>query len=41
MLHDSILNEYGLSPEGRFDRGSLRSVYDARGNVSSIEFCYL
>ncbi len=39
-LHDSILAEYGLSDDEEFVWGSVRSVYDRKSNVSSINIIY-
>lgn len=39
-LHDSILSKYGLSDEEKFEWGSVRSVYDRKSNVSSINIIY-
>ena len=38
-LHDKLLSEYGLSDE-QFMWGSVRSIYDANSNVSSINIEY-
>lgn len=39
-LHDAILQEYGLEEKNEYDWGKVESVYDARGNVSSINIYY-
>lgn len=40
QLHDEILAKNGLSPETFFDWGNIKSVYDPKGNVSSINIIY-
>lgn len=39
-LHDEILQEHGLNRENEYSWGKIISDYDARGNVSSIDFIY-
>ena len=40
QFHDAILAKNGLSPETFFDWGNIKSVYDPKGNVSSINIIY-
>ncbi len=40
QLHDEILAKNGLSPETFFDWGNIKSIYDSKGNVSSINIIY-
>ena len=40
QLHDSILEKNGLDTESFFNWGSIKSVYDPKGNVSSINIIY-
>lgn len=40
QFHDEILAKYGLSHETFFDWGNIKSVYDSKGNVSSINIMY-
>ena len=37
---DEILAKNGLSPETFFDWGNIKSIYDSKGNVSSINIIY-
>ena len=39
-IHDNILKNNGLAPESFFDRGNIKSVYDPKGNVCSINIIY-
>ena len=39
-LHDAILQEYGIQGKGEYAWGRIESVYDQRGNVSSINIYY-
>ena len=39
-LHDAILHEYGIQEKGEYAWGRIESVYDQRGNVSSINIYY-
>lgn len=39
-FHDSILEENGLDTESYFEWGNIKSVYDPKGNVSSINIAY-
>lgn len=38
-LHDMILNEWGIKNK-KYSWGEVSSVYDPRGNISSIEIIY-
>ena len=40
QFHDEILEKNGLSTESFFDWGNIKSVYDPKGNVSSINIIY-
>ncbi|MCD7835588.1 MAG: hypothetical protein LUG83_02815 [Lachnospiraceae bacterium] len=40
QLHDGILEKNGLDTESFFNWGSIKSVYDPKGNVSSINIIY-
>lgn len=40
QFHDEILTKNGLDTESYFDWGSIKSVYDPKGNVSSINVIY-
>ena len=39
-IHDNILKNNGLAPESFFDWGNIKSVYDPKGNVCSINIIY-
>ena len=39
-IHDSILLEYGLTDDEQFEWGSVKSVYDSKANVCSINIMY-
>lgn len=39
-IHDDILKNNGLNPESFFDWGNIKSVYDPKGNVCSINIIY-
>lgn len=40
QFHDSILEKNGLDTESYFEWGNIKSVYDPKGNVSSINIIY-
>jgi hypothetical protein len=40
-IHDEILEKYNIHQNDIFSWGKIVSEYDARGNVSSINFYYL
>ncbi len=40
ILHDDILNEFGIRPQERYRWGKISSEYDARSNLSSINILY-
>ena len=40
QFHDSILKKNGLDTESYFEWGNIKSVYDPKGNVSSINIIY-
>lgn len=40
QIHDEILRNNGLNSESFFDWGNIKSVYDPKGNVSSINIIY-
>ncbi len=40
QLHDSILEKNGLNAESFFEWGNIKSIYDPKGNVSSINIIY-
>ncbi len=40
QLHDSILKKNGLDTESFFEWGNIKSIYDPKGNVSSINIIY-
>ena len=40
QLHDDILKKYGVESPAIFDWGNIKSVYDPKGNVSSINIVY-
>ena len=40
QLHDKILKEHGLNDKSVFEWGSIESVYDPKGNVSSVNIVY-
>lgn len=40
-LHDDILNKYEIMEQDDFKWGKIRSEYDARSNISSINFYYV
>lgn len=40
QFHDEFLLKNGLNNESYFDWGSIKSVYDSKGNVSSINIVY-
>lgn len=35
-LHDVILKELGVHENSNFEWGEIKSIYDARSNISSI-----
>lgn len=39
-IHDEILKNNGLDAESFFDWGNIKSVYDPKGNVCSINIIY-
>lgn len=39
-LHDEVLKEFGVVGDGKYNWGDIVSVYDARSNISSINFIY-
>ena len=39
-LHDIVLQEFGIVENGKFEWGEIKSVYDARSNISSINIIY-
>jgi hypothetical protein len=39
-FHDEILKKSGLSVESFFEWGNIKSIYDPKGNVSSINIIY-
>lgn len=39
-LHDEVLKEFGVVGNGKYNWGDVVSVYDARSNISSINFIY-
>jgi hypothetical protein len=39
-IHDEILQKYNIYQDDIFDWGKVVSEYDAKGNVSSINFYY-
>lgn len=39
-LHDKVLQEFGISGNGKFEWGEIESVYDKRSNISSINVLY-
>ncbi len=40
ILHDDILNEWGIGSQARYSWGKISSDYDARSNLSSINIVY-
>lgn len=38
--HDEILKSYGIDDKAEFEWGSIYSVYDSRGNASTINIEY-
>lgn len=38
--HDNILKKIGLDSESYYEWGNIKSVYDPKGNVSSINVIY-
>lgn len=39
-LHDVILKEFGVLENSNFEWGEIKSIYDARSNISSINIIY-
>lgn len=39
-LHDVILKELGVLENSNFEWGEIKSIYDARSNISSINIIY-
>lgn len=39
-LHDLILKELGVLENSNFEWGEIKSIYDARSNISSINIIY-
>lgn len=39
-LHDAILREFGVFENSNFEWGEIKSIYDARSNISSINIIY-
>lgn len=39
-LHDAILQEFGVFENSNFEWGEIKSIYDARSNISSINIIY-
>ena len=40
QFHDSIIEKNGLDTEYYFEWGNIKSIYDPKGNVSSINIIY-
>lgn len=41
VIHDEILQKYNIYQDDIFDWGKIVSEFDAKGNVSSINFYYI